>query len=533
MKTEDGQVDQAEEPVVKVGPQQIESLDVEGFLGLPGHFKVEYTQNFKLLVGDSRKGKSSVVKGLWFVVKGGEATPSMAINKSANKAKVSLRTRSADSTEKEPKIGLLAERVVTRRAGGGQNAYAVKLYAVSEDPTTGEQTKTELGSPQKVLDALKVQVFRTPGQMVAMAKNPDGRRQFAGLAAKSQTWPDVELDKHDIQVGEDETPLDAVRRDREDAKKYRTEVNRDISRLNTRIEGVVIPAQFKDAKPVDVSALSAEKDALTAQLGEIDKLGQAVREADMALNSAKGQLDTAEQAVVAAEKALAEAKARRDHAKGQVAAATRPVEQAREAQAAAAPKKVNLNEGIVKTNEELAKATETNRWAGKVSEKAALLAELNGVKGPKPVRGQMGELELVETQITRDDQLEHQLIAGATSLVPGLIVDPLLGATYNGVPMDQWSDGETYWVMVLFLLSLPTDFKVMVLDGLQNLGKYRDQTVKECLDRGWQVLATETVVGMPLTIMDGTIGEESESTETPETLGDTATPANTKDEFTE
>jgi len=241
-------------------------------------------------------------------------------------------------------------------------------------------------------------------------------------------FPDVsaELAKLEIAVAEGQALPDALEDERVRAFEYRTQVNRDLKRMEAARSEVHLPLGWKTLTPVDVQALLAKQDELQGRKSEAVTARQ---NAGFAERTQK----TAADAVATANRVLAEAQAALEAAQKKHQQAITAATSAREAAEAI----VDPDEELEAVRTELQQAETTNDTCRQAAA---------AVKQDEQITTTQAETDKLTARIEAIEGLKRQVLEQSTSPLPGLAYDRERGVTFNDQPLCQASDMEKLFV---------------------------------------------------------------------------------------
>ncbi len=343
--------------------------------------------NVVTVSGRNAQGKSSVLDAIWAALAGGEASRAtqQPIRDGQDTAVVRLD---------------LGDIVVTRR---WTKDDAGTLTVESADGA-------RYSSPQKVLDELL------------------GRRAFDPLAFVRQSPKDQVA----TLVSTVDLPFDPadLERQRKGVYDQRTEVGRDVARLEAQLEAYP-PADPKlPTEESSASALLAEAEAAHATNATIDRAIDDLGNAESAAERAREALKLAQEAVKQAEKDLSDRRAALDHL----------------------PERVDVSEITAR----LDGLEELNRRIRQQKNREAVATELADRKAERA----RFTIKLEEIEKTKAAAL-----AAVEFPVPGLSFDDA-GVTLNGIPLSQASSAEQLRVSVALAMAANPKLRVLrIMDG--------------------------------------------------------------------
>ena len=363
---------------------------------------VEITPKGRLIqiTGKNGQGKTSALDALWAALAGKRAIPDKPVRKGAEKSRLTVYLGDAKTGKRE--IGL-------RRIIDGNRTTTIQLE---------NSDGTKYSSPQAMLDDL----------MGELAFDP---LEFIHMQPKAQ----VETLRKVVKIGED---LDALDQQNKDDYAQRTEINRDVAKLEAEIGGMVIQEGLPKAKIDDAALLQR-----IAEVGERNKAIEEVRatksrlgyqrtEAERMVQSQKESIERAGEEIDRLAKELAE---KQEQVKVLIAGRTTLEEKLEAATAAfhTAPEPEYLD--TAKLTAELQQAQATNR-------------EIDRKTRRDEIKTKLDEKRKESTEITRAmerrTEKKRAAIANAKMPVEGLTFSDESDAAvlYNGIPLEQMGEGE-------------------------------------------------------------------------------------------
>lgn len=345
------------------------------------------TGNVVTIAGRNAQGKTSVLDAIWAALAGGEASRAtqQPIREGQDTAVVRLD---------------LGDIIVTRR---WTKDDAGTLTVESADGA-------RYSSPQKLLDELL------------------GKRAFDPLAFIRQTAKEQVA----TLVSTVELPFDPadLERQRKGVYDQRTEVGRDVARLEAQLEAYPAPDPKLPTEESSASALLAEADAARESNATIDRAIDDLTASESVVERAHEALALAQEAVKLAESDLSDRRAALD----------------------LLPERIDVSE----IAERLDGLEELNRRIREQRNREAVAAEL---KDRKAERAQF-TIRLEEIEKRKADAL-----AAVEFPVPGLSFDDT-GVTLNGIPLSQASAAEQLRVSVALAMAANPKLRVLrILDG--------------------------------------------------------------------
>jgi hypothetical protein len=366
-----------------------------------------------LLKGRNKQGKSSVVNGIKRLL-GGAMQPdydaAMKVIEPIKAGEKSARVAVKIGRQEDGTPVLDAELRITRKT------TSLYVFPLSSDGQRG----IPLAEPASVL----AQLFGALGVLdpYDFVRMPE-KKQIAAFLTLVE-FPDVsdELAKLEISVAEGQALPDALEDERARAFEYRTQVNRDLKRMEAARSEVHLPLGWKTMTTVDVNALLTKQDELQARKSEAVTARQ---NAGFAERTQK----TATEAVARAERVLAEAQAALKAAQENHRKATAAATKAREAAEAI----VDPDEELEALRTELQQAETTNATCRQAT--AAL-------KQDEQIAATKAEADKLTARIEDIEGLKRQVLEQSKSPLPGLAYDRERGVTFNDQPLCQASDSE-------------------------------------------------------------------------------------------
>ena len=366
--------------------------------------EAEFVLNGKTrtITGDNGTGKTAIIEAIKMLFGGKQSHPGYeVIRHGADDAEVGYRLDG----------DLLVQADITKTAKSGESIKRRVWRITTEE---GKERKVILNADTE-FERIKGLMSSDPLAMVRLAKEgPEGRRKVAKMV-RDFMQVDIDLSLYGIELQPNEHPLDAIARQSKAVFDERSKVNAKVDDLQAQLAGIVIPEKYKDAKPVDVTALNAEKDKLTARQREVDKLLSEVEKCDTAILTANGYLATSEKAVKIAEEALARAKSTLEQAQADVATARTLYVEAKEAADATKQEQTTIDTKSAEIDTAFANAQETNRYAQMAEGRKAIETKLAAVKA---------EQEAKNTELTELKELTATAESQAQLPVKGMRYDP-------------------------------------------------------------------------------------------------------------
>lgn len=368
---------------------------------------IDPTGNVIVLGGDNAQGKSSVLNCIEMALGGGNAIPAMPIKKGETKGHIVLD---------------LGDIVVERRFSAKGTELTVK---------NGEGAK--FPSPQRMLDEL----------VGRLSFDPDS---FRRMDRKQQRDTLMNL------VGLDFTAIDERRKAAFD---QRTEVNRRVKSLTTRLDSAPPKHDGVPEAEVSVKDLVAERDARQQLNNANAKRRDFLKLFDQGTEKIEAELPDLEAAI---EQARAVLKAREeDLASAQQEIATRKGDREKIVEEVDALVDADISE----ITQQIDSAESTNRKVRENKARAALVDEL------KAEDARAAEL----TQRIADAEDEKtELLANAKFPVEGLGVNDD-GVTLNGIPFEQSSGVESIKTCVAMGFAMNPKLKIVLVRNPSYIGE--------------------------------------------------------------
>lgn len=363
--------------------------------------------NVVVLGGENGQGKSSVLNCIEMALGGAGAIPAMPVKKGETKGQIVLD---------------LGDIVVERRFSAKGTELTVKNGQGAAFP-----------SPQRMLDTL----------VGRLSFDPDS---FRRMDAKQQRETLMNL------VGLDFTAIDGKRKAAFD---QRTEVNRRVKTLQTRLEAA--PAKHDGVPEAEVSVreLVAEKDRRAEVNRNNAKARERLHDYDVETERQQDQLPALNQRIQDARRALADAERALENAKNDI--------ESRIAD------RVEMSDSVCEMvdfdTEELTSqidtAETTNRKVRENKARAYLADELKAEENCAA--------ELTK-EITAAETEKADLLANAKFPVDGLGVSED-GVTLNGIPFEQSSGVESIKVSVAIGFKLNPKLKIVLVRNPSYIGE--------------------------------------------------------------
>jgi len=349
------------------------------------------------LCGPNAVGKSSVLRAIEFLFRGGKAAPEKPIRDGSSAAEIVA----------ELNTGLTVKRRIT--------AKGTRLEVTAKDGARYD-------SPQAMLDAL----------LNSSSIDPVG---FLLLPEKEQAEQLRQI------VGLDFAPLDAARKATYDS---RTAVGRDVTRLTGQLAGM--PAVEAPDDEVSAADLMAEQQRRSEAKAANESRRAELARQRAAYASIKSSAAEAAREAEALEVALTEARARAQQlAENRDRLETEGKDLAAEVAALSDP---DLGE----IPAQMRQLEATN---------AAVRANRERARVGRELSERMAEQARLTAEIERIDLARTDLLAGATFPVPGLSFSPEGGIVYEGQPFSQASDAQRLRVSMGVALSRGGELKIV------------------------------------------------------------------------
>lgn len=397
---------------------------------------VDITPKGPLVQVTSRKngqGKTSVLDSIWWALGGEKNVQGVPIRKGAESGRIRLN---------------LGDLIVERRFLASGSSPITVRNAAGAQPGTPDKKLPVYGSPQEILNAL---IGRLSFDPLAFARKKP-REQHDDLKAIAH----LEID------------VDALNSQNAADFKRRQDINRDAKAKRAQAVGIVVPADLPE-RPIDESdLLNQMQDAAThnaaietrkarrqqTQRDANDKKAEGVRlreRADLARSQASARIaDLQRQIEELAKHGAESATALDEQASAALSAATELEKKINEAEALPEP----IDVTALRSSLDAAKLT--NAQVARRERRKSIEAEAEELETQSR--------ELTERMEARDAQKLESLKA-ATMPVDGLgFGDGFV--TYNGLPLDQASDGETLRVSTEIAMAENPELRVIrIRDG--------------------------------------------------------------------
>ena len=363
---------------------------------------VEITPKGRLIqiTGKNGQDKTSALDALWAALAGKRATPDKPVRKGANSSRLTMYLGDAKTGKRE--IGL-------RRIINGDRTTTIQLE---------NSDGTKYSSPQAMLDDLMGELTFDP-------------LEFIHMTPKAQ----VETLRKVVKIEEDVEALDAANKTDYDR---RTEINREVARLEAEIGGMVVQENLPKSK-IDDAALMQQ----ISEVGERNKtieetraaksrLGYQRTEAERMVQSQKDSIERAGAEIDRLAKELAE---KQEQFKVLIAGRTTLEEKLEAATAAfqVAPEPEYLD--TAKLTAELQQAQATNREIDRKTRRDEIKTKLDAKRK---------ESTEITRAMERRTEKKRAAIANAKMPVEGLTFSDESDAAvlYNGIPLEQMGEGE-------------------------------------------------------------------------------------------
>jgi Recombinational DNA repair ATPase (RecF pathway) len=337
--------------------------------------------------GRNAQGKTSVLDAIWAALAGGEASRAtqQPIREGQDTAVVRLD---------------LGDYIVTRRWTKNDSGTL----------TIEAPDGAKYSSPQKLLDEV----------IGARAFDP---LAFTRLTAREQVAALISM--VDLPFNPDE-----LERERKGVFDRRTEVNRDVTKLEGQIKAYPLPDASLPAEEVSAADLLAEAEAARENNARIDRAIESLERAESGVERAEEDLRRAEAALDAAKEAYALARIELDRL----------------------PERI----GTAEIGERLSNIEQTNARIRQEQHRKAVAAELADRKN---------DAAALTIELRNIEKRKAEALAAVEFPVPGLSFDDS-GVTYNGLPLSQASAAEQLRVSVgLAMAANPTLRVLRILDG--------------------------------------------------------------------
>jgi hypothetical protein len=365
------------------------------------------------LKGRNKAGKSSIGNALRDLLAGAMAPDydkAMAVIEPVKTGEKAARVAVTIGNAGDGRAVLDAELRLTRK---GRSLY---VFPVNDEGKRG----IPLGEPASVLARLfGVLGVLDPYDFVRMTD----KKQVAAFLELVQ-FPDVAADlaELEIKLAEGQALPDALADERERAFSYRTEINRDLKRMEAARGEIRLPQGWRTMEPVDVAALLDEQDKLQARKAAAIAARQDADFAERTQNTTAEAVLKAERLLAEAQKSLKSAQENNKRASAAAEAARKTATSAvsPDAELEATRAKLDQAETINSQCREIAKAKQQDEQIAATKTQADELTD----------------------RIDSIDALKGRVLEQAVSPLPGLAYDRERGVTYNDQPLAQASDSE-------------------------------------------------------------------------------------------
>jgi hypothetical protein len=421
-----------------------------------------------LLTGKNRQGKSSIIDAIWMALGGKGAIPSKPIHEGA--------------TEGESYIDL-GKFTVTRRLTENGEYLDVRTKDGFKAPRPQEFLSSRLGDrAQNPLEFMRLsppdQVKALQG-MVRINLDLNELGNITGLNTKG------------IKVDDPIAVMDNAYKHLFDK---RTEVNREVKRLEGVVKSIIVPAGKEDVQPVIVAELFEERKQLDQKKKQNDLARDMVASLWNKISLFGRDIQKTDQEIMDLEEKIARLKAARsqmmkDHEEALIQY---------DAEQAAINQLVDPDYADIDAR--IAAADETNRIAAMVNSKSQSVSELQIARTNS---------EDLTIKIKAVAEYKTRLIQEAGLPVPGLGFDAG-EVTFNGIPLSQASGREQIEISTAICAAQNPEIGILTIDiGWSEL----DRTGQEALtnfarEHGLQIWCTKVMEepgDQGFYIQDGTI----------------------------
>ena len=363
---------------------------------------VEITPKGRLIqiTGKNGQGKTSALDALWAALAGKKAIPDKPVRKGADRSRLTIYLGDAKTGKRE--IGL-------RRTIENNRTTALQLE---------NSDGTKYSTPQAMLDDLMGELTFDP-------------LEFVGKTPKQQ----VEMLRSVVKIDED---LDALDKANEADYDTRSDVNKDIKRLETEVSGIVIQDGLPKQK-IDEAAIMQK----IADVGEINKKAQQIasdkaaaqRKVDDAETLIRMQDESVNRAAKEIERLTAELATKQAEMKTLIDGRAELHEKAQFARAELVVIPEPEFADTAALTSELQQAQTTNREIDRATRRKTLQAELDAKRA---------EAAKLTREMERRTERKREAIAGAKMPVEGLTFSDEGDAIvlFKGVPLTQMGEGE-------------------------------------------------------------------------------------------
>lgn len=352
------------------------------------------------ITGKNGQGKTSALDALWAALAGKKAIPDKPVRKGADKSRLTVYLGDAKTGKRE--IGL-------RRIIDGNRTTTIQLE---------NSDGTKYSSPQAMLDDLMGELTFDP-------------LEFIGMTPKAQ----VETLRKVVKIDEN---LDALDEQIKADYAQRTEVNREIAKLEAEIGGMVVQEGLPKEKIDDAalmqqfSEVGERNKAIEEVRSAKSKLGYERTEAERRLQSQKESIEKQAAEIERMAKELADKK---EQMKVLIDGRATLQEKLDAATAAfnEAPEPAYLD--TAKLTAELQQAQSTNREIDRRNRRAEVQAKLDERRK---------EAAKLTRDMERSAERKRSAIANAKMPVEGLTFSDDGDSTvlFNGIPLTQMGEGE-------------------------------------------------------------------------------------------
>ena len=352
------------------------------------------------ITGKNGQGKTSALDALWAALAGKKAIPEKPVRKGADRSRITIYLGDAKTGKRE--IGL-------RRTIEGNRTTSLQLE---------NSDGTKYSTPQAMLDDLMGELTFDPLEFIHMP--PEAQ---------------VETLRKVVKIEEDVEALNTANKADYDK---RTEVNREVARLDAEIGGMVVQGNLPKAKIDDA--------ALMQQIGKVGERNKAIEEVRAAKSRLGYERTEAERMVQRQSESVTlmaadlmrlerELEEKREQMNVLVQGRATLQEKLEAATAAyeAAPEPEYLD--TAKLTAELQQAQATNREIDRKAHRDQVKANLDAKRK---------ESAEITRAMERRTEKKRAAIANAKMPVEGLTFSDESDATvlYNGIPLAQMGEGE-------------------------------------------------------------------------------------------
>jgi DNA repair exonuclease SbcCD ATPase subunit len=378
--------------------------------------------NLVPITGKNGQGKSSVLDAIWFALKGKRALPLKAVRKGTERMKVSLETEEFTVT-----------RTLTREGS---------LPTIALEMKTGHKREK---TPQDFLDEIIGELTFDPLAFLQM----DAKQQVDMLRRTAKI--DVDFDKIDA---ENKADYDA-----------RTDVNREVTRLDGQIAGINVLDGLPKAK-IDEAAIMAKLNDASAENTRQIEISRAKEDMRRTMENARGFVDANESTQATLNAEIERLKQKLAAAKTENAELARALADAKHAwEKAPSGELVD----VAALTQNLASAQRTNRAIDERNKWEALRTERDAHKR---------HAEKLTRQIEARNEKKAAAIAGAKIPVEGITFDESQ-VLFNGLPMASLGEGEQIRISTQIGMAANPRLRVLCIrhgealdeDGLTILGE--------------------------------------------------------------